>query len=346
MSRKQKVFFAFLILILIILCVLVIRTGLVVYRHWNTSLGPGLGFLPQSESPAAAQPTRETFCGGPEVMTILAIGSDYRADNYLYGLSDVMRVVRVDFVTPKVMAMEFPRDLYVEIPDIADHHGITHGKLNQAYLYGNPGFGYYDGPGQGPGLLARTLDLNFNMQPDHYLAINMQTFVKVVDAVDGIDVNLPNAVDGRNEEVGYSPTLYFEAGLNHLNGTQALLLARLRPNGVFQRAEQQNLVLYALRDKLLSPAIFTNLPDLVNAFSGSVQTDLSPKQISQLSCLAIQLNPENISFVSWPEEMFKGARVDDPILGRTFVWDVDFDLIRLYVAAFNNGQWLEAPPTQ
>ena len=50
----------------------------------------------------------------------------------------------------------------MEIPDIADNiNGQDHEKLNQAYLYGNPGFGYTDDPAQGPGLLARTLTLNF-----------------------------------------------------------------------------------------------------------------------------------------------------------------------------------------
>ena len=75
-----------------------------------------------------------------------------------------MRVIRVDFVEPRVQVMTFPRDLYVEIPEIEDHYGITHGKLNQAYLYGNPGYGYYDGPGRGPGLSvpdfsSRTLEV-------------------------------------------------------------------------------------------------------------------------------------------------------------------------------------------
>ena len=53
-------------------------------------------------------------------MNILAIGTDARGDNYSYGLGDVIRLVRVDFVNPKVTVLEFPRDLWVEIPDIAD----------------------------------------------------------------------------------------------------------------------------------------------------------------------------------------------------------------------------------
>ena len=55
-------------------------------------------------------------------------------EDYLYGLADEIRVVRVDFVTPKVTVLALPRDLWVEIPEIEDAYGITHGKLNQAYF--------------------------------------------------------------------------------------------------------------------------------------------------------------------------------------------------------------------
>ena len=124
-------------------------------------------------------------------MNILAVGSDARGDHYLYGLADVIRLVRVDFVNARVSILEVPRDLWVQIPEIADHYDISQGKLNQSYLYGNKGLGYYDGPGEGPGLLARTLNLNFGAQPDHYLAVNMHTFEAIVDAIGGIDVYLP-----------------------------------------------------------------------------------------------------------------------------------------------------------
>src|SRR5512142_3369282 len=130
--------------------------------------------LPSSTS------TSQPLCGGPAVMNILAIGSDARGQHYLYGLADVIRLVRVDFVNARVSILEVPRDLWVDIPDISDHYGITHGKLNQSYLYGNKGLGYYDGPGEGPGLLARTLNLNFGAQPDHYIAVNMHTFENIV----------------------------------------------------------------------------------------------------------------------------------------------------------------------
>jgi LCP family protein required for cell wall assembly len=290
--------------------------------------------LPTNTLPVAGR------CGAPPLMNILIAGSDARGDTYNYGLADMIRIVRVDFVTPKVAVLEFPRDLWVEIPDIADDiDGQDHEKLNQAYLYGNPGFGYTDDPAHGPGLLARTLTLNFGTQIDHYAAVNMRTFVKIVNAVEGLDVTLPEAVDGRTAD-DMNSRLLFRAGTHHLDGNQALMLGRIRIKGTFARADNQNRVLCALRDKLTSPSVITKIPDLIASFQDSVQTDLSPAQLGQLACIGTQLPPGNIIFASFPEEHFKQSRIYDPVFKKNVsVWEVDFEILREYVREFNAGIW-------
>jgi polyisoprenyl-teichoic acid--peptidoglycan teichoic acid transferase len=291
-------------------------------------------------APTATPPP---LCGGPAQMTILAIGSDARGNHYLYGLSDIMRIVRVDFVKPAVTILEVPRDLWVEIPGIAEHYGITHGKLNQAYLYGNKGLGYYDGPGEGPGLLARTLDLNFGIRADHYLAVNMRTFVNIVDAVGGLDIYLPYNVDIRSKENPNAP--HYEAGSHHMDGETSLMLARIRQVNVFGRADNQNIVMCALRKKLLNPSAVPHIPEFVSTFLHYVQTDFSPEQINQLACLAPQVEGKNIRFVSFPQELFKQSRMYDPDLkGETFIFEADFNLLRDYVTQFNAGTW--PPPAE
>jgi hypothetical protein len=100
---------------------------------------PGAGSVPYALSAPEGVTKTPGICGGLSPMYILVVGSDSRGDNYLYGLADVIRLVRVDFVNAKVTVLEFPRDLWVQIPDIADNlNGQDHEKLNQAYLYGNP----------------------------------------------------------------------------------------------------------------------------------------------------------------------------------------------------------------
>lgn len=368
MTRPQKFFIGFLSLLACGLLGAVLYYGAQAFGLWSQRpLGPALlkatpwslpatwtaspttnvllpGFArPKSTLvavPAASTPSPAARCGGPAVMNLLAVGSDYRGNGYLYGLGDVIRIVRVDFVTPKVTVLEFPRDLWVQIPDIADDlQGQDHEKLNQAYLYGNKGFGYTDDPAQGPGLLARTLTLNFGVKLDHYVAANMHTFVNIVDAVGGIDVDLPDGLDGRSGK-DQSERLIFPKGKQHLDGEQALTIARMRNEGVFQRADNQDLILCALRKKLASPDTIQHFPDLIASFQNSIQTDLTPAQIGQLACLGPQIQPGNIIFASFPQDLFTGARVYDPVFQkRVFVWDVDFALLRSYVSRFQAGFW-------
>ena len=291
------------------------------------TLAPTLSFATNTPAP---------LCGGPNMMTILAIGQDQRSNNYQYGLGDIVRVVRVDFVTPKVTVLEFPRDLWVEIPYIADNlDGLDHGKLNQAYLYGQPGdgFAYWDDPSQGPGLLALTLNLNFGIQIDHYLAVNMRTFENVINAIDGITINVPDSETAQNTGL--------PIGKNHLDGAEALKVARNRKEGMFERVGNQNLVLCAMREKALSPKIVTQIPALINSFQDNIQTDFTPEQLSQLACLGTKLPVENIAFASFPEELFTEIRIyEDPAFPKgLLIFDADFNILRGYVTRFNAGTW-------
>lgn len=284
----------------------------------------------------SASPTRSPACGGPATMFVLLIGSDSRANSYSAGLADAIRVVRVDFVQPGLSYLAFPRDLYVEIPGIESHSGITHGKINQAYLYGNPAFGYSDLPGEGPGLLGATLQHNFGVDVDHYIAVNLEAFSQIVDELGGLDIHLPYTVDGRAAR-SLDQDRYFPAGQLHLNGYRTMLLARMRPNGDMERLQTQNLILKAFAAELLSPHTLPRLPALAEALYGSVQTDLGPKEVSELVCLGGQIDAANVQAVSFPEEWFTGTRVQDPVLGSTFVWEADSSQLREFVGRFEEG---------
>ena len=352
MTSKKKIFLGTLLLIFVIV-------GASLFRLYRQPLGPRLELPTSTQSiptlttfpiniaanqttatdkPLTATSTPQPMCGGPSVMSILAIGSDARGQHYLYGLADIIRLVRVDFVNRRVTILEVPRDLWVEIPDIASHYNITHGKLNQAYLYGNKGLGYYDGPGEGSGLLARTLNLNFGARPDHYLAVNMLTFEALVDAVGGIDLYLPYEISVRSPDnpKGFA----IPPGQHHVDGETALWIARIRQYTTFGRAENQNIVMCALRKKFLSPAIVPAIPQLIKDFQRYVQTDLSPEQINQLACLATQMHGTDVVFASFPMKLFKSAKTFDPqINATTSTIDADFNTLRDYIDRFQQGTW-------
>ena len=339
--------------VILLLCCLMLLPGLMSCGAGGINNSP----TPTATATATVTPTRTptqtltptltptptlqpALCGGPRVMFILLVGSDSRARGYNAGLADSIRLVRVDFVEARVQLLPFPRDLYVEIPGIEDHGGITHGKLNQAYLYGNPGFNYFDGEGQGPGLLALTMQHNFGAQVDHTIAVNIQSFARIVDALGGIDIDLPFVVDGRVKG-SRNPDVYFEAGRQHLNGYRTMLLARMRPNGDFQRSAVQNLILQSLAEKLLKRSTLRKLPELIDTLKDSVQTNIGVVEAGQLLCLATKLDTEDIQYISFPETIFTNGRVDDPVLGNTSIVEANFDVLRIYTQKFNHGTQLE-----
>ena len=329
------------------------------YQAWaQQPLGPTLAHPPTqlqlpatwTASPIATQPTItlaptlffETPTPVPPflacnyslpTMTVLAIGTDVRPGEHRSGLTDFMRAVRVDFQQQRVTALEFPRDLWVQIPGMQYNQ-----KLNTAYAYG--------GSDHGPNLLAGTLHLNFGLNVDQYIVANMNVFANVVDALGGLDVMIPpGGIDGRTS-IDRSERLIFLEGPQHLNGEQALTLARLRNVSVFARAENQNLVMCALRKKIESPETILRLPAIINSFMHNIQTDLTPEQISQLACLGTQMPRGNILFASFPRELFHSGETYDPMLEQNvFIWEANFDRLRGYVADFQAGAWPTSSPS-
>ena len=363
MTSAQKTTLGILSAIVCIVLLTLLYIASQVYQGWSRQpLGPTLAYPTQLQlpatwtaSPAPAQPTpaatlaptltleTETpsspflTCNNLPTMTVLAIGTDVRPGQNRYGLTDLMRAVRVDFGGQRVTSLEFPRDLWVEIPGIKRNLKTDHQKLNTAYAYGSPDYG--------PSLLARTLDLNFGLNVDHYIVANMNVFADVIDALGGLDVTIPaGGIDGRTS-TDRSARLVFPEGPQHLNGEQALTLARMRNVSVFARAEHQNMVMCALRKKVESPEVILRLPGIINSFMNNIQTDLTPEQISQLACLGTQMPRRNIVFTSFPRELFHSAEVHDPVLDQdVFIWDADFARLRGYVAEFQAGTWPSALP--
>jgi anionic cell wall polymer biosynthesis LytR-Cps2A-Psr (LCP) family protein len=125
-----------------------------------------------------------------------------------------------------------------------------------------------------------------------------------------------------------------------MDGATALMLARIRQYSTFSRADNQNIVLCALRKKILTPALVTHIPGFLDTFKKYVQTDFTPEQLSQLACLAPQVESKNITFTSFPQKLFKIARMYDPSVKKeVFVLDTDFSSLRTYVTQFNQGTW-------
>jgi LCP family protein required for cell wall assembly len=384
-----------LLIVLAVIALAAIITGIVLASVWNRPMGVGLGLptstatsLPspvptikaiEAEATAAASPTPlpsptapQPVCGKVPVMYVLVVGAYDGAQDtkYLYGLADVVRVVRVDFMEPSVQVLTLPRDLYVRFPDIREDKAeqVQWGKLNQAYFFGNPGKNYYTGAGEGPGLLARTIQENFGLSVDHYGAINMLVFTDLIDDIGGIDVYLPNDVDGRPiGEESTSPELshgYFFAGWNHMSGYDAESFVRIRDRySDMQRGVHQSWVICAVKNKLQEPAVWTNLLKIIQTVLERSQTDFTVGQLFDLgTCMLPKLKAEDIQFFSLPvatqkEVDYKNppsdklypasdmvAELNNGFPAMSYVLKYDSDWIRAFIDAFEAGT-LEPQPS-
>jgi LCP family protein required for cell wall assembly len=252
-----------------------------------------------AEAPAptlAPLPTApDAACGGPEQMTIALLGVDDRTSGYARTTrTDAISLVNVRFVSKSASLLSFPRDLYVPLPNL-EHVGITQDRLNTAFLWGE----VYSVPGGGPAEFKATIEWNFGVRVDRYVMVNFAAFEAAVDALGGIDVDVPVAIHDPNfpSDSG-GGTIVFElpAGRQHMDGKTALRYARTRhQDDDYRRVQRQQLVLLAIRDKLLSPQVIPQIPALLQSLWGLVKTDLSPEEIAALACIGPQIDRSAIT---------------------------------------------------
>ena len=274
--------------------------------------------------PVFIEPDRQwnekIVCGNEFAWNVLLVGIDYRGENYLYGLADVIRVARVDFVNMNVNMIALPRDLVVEGPEgrFTEQNPM---KINQAYLFGTEGWKGYAGGGNGANSLAEVIRYNFGVTPHHYAVVDFQTVVNFIDAIGGVELDLPQAVYDPDPNLGSFP-----AGHQTLNGERALALMRIRTNYSDSfRVGHQNMVIKAIVNKLAQPSMLVKIPGLLDQFKGGFLTDLSIEQIASLGvCFLKNFDTGNLKSAQIPQELLTAGRVYIPSLdGESYVyrWD-------------------------
>lgn len=199
-----------------------------------------------------------------EPFHLLISGIDVKGDISQASRSDVNIIVTINPKTKKILMTSTPRDFYVEIP------GITNGqrdKLTHAGIYGEDAS-------------IRTLEQLYGINISNYVRVNFTTLIDIVDAIDGVDVWSDYEFDCYTD-----PEVHIDKGMNHLNGRQALAFCRERfsfPDGDNQRGKDQEAVLKAIIEKVMSPALIVNASALLESMQGSFQTDMPESKIAEL----------------------------------------------------------------
>lgn len=209
-------------------------------------------------------------------VNILLLGMRGADDPHGGLLADSIMVASFDTKNNRVALISVPRDLDVKIPDTNER-----GKLNSVYSY-------WEGSGRNQGIpkMEAMMQTITGLKIDHAVAINFNGFKQLIDTVGGVDVRLAKPfaetkqfVEGN--ECGGSFAL--PAGTSHLNGDKALCYSRAREStNDFDRSKRQQIVLKALKDKMISLgtlADFSKLNKILDIVGANVKTDLTPDEM-------------------------------------------------------------------
>jgi LCP family protein required for cell wall assembly len=226
-----------------------------------------------------------------ERVTILILGIDQPCEHIKEPFrSDTIMLVTVDPLSKSAGILSIPRDLWVPIP------GFGSNRINTAYRTGE--MSQY--PGGGPALAMETVEYNLGVHVHHYVTINYDGFIKAVDLIGGIDVDVPEDIrdpDYPDRCYGYDP-FYISQGQHHLDGATALKYARTRATfGVdFDRADRQQEVILAALDRILEQnvTLLARAPELWTAFEENVTTSMSYQEAIGLALLVMEIPRENI----------------------------------------------------
>ncbi len=238
-------------------------------------------------------------------------------------LTDSMMDIHVDPKTKKIFLISIPRDLWVNIPTAGTSESPS--KINAAYAIGLDDTMYPDkqaqfkGPDGGGRLAEYTVSQVMGLPVDYFVGMDFSGFVKTIDTIGGVDINVQPAFDdpgypneasaaatcGHSDEDikafiatvsaesdiwAYFPCRYenvhFNAGLQHMDGDRALIYARSRHSAQdgtdFGRARRQRNLLIAVEQKIFTVGFIPKIIPFIDSLKDDLRTDLAPSDIQTL----------------------------------------------------------------
>ena len=211
------------------------------------------------EKEIATEEKKEELIYGENTLTLYISGVDTRGSANVNSNSDVNIICVLNFKTHQILLIHTPRDFYVPL-------SISKGAKDKLTHAG----------GHGIDVSVETMELLYGVNIDDYVRVNFAGFVDIVDAMGGLDVN---------SEVAFSQDgFYYNEGINHLNGEEALYFARSRnfENGDRQRGRDQMIVIEAMVDKATTTDFLKNYGDVLDKVSNTLVTSMDYDEIADL----------------------------------------------------------------
>ena len=212
-----------------------------------------------------AKPEKTNLMTAKDKIIVMIMGVDEREGDV--GRSDTLMIATLDPKKKKAALLSIPRDTRVKIRG----HGFD--KINAAYAYG------------GYALTQDTVEDLIGVHMEHHILINIKSFKKIIDAIGGVDINVEKRMyyeDVWDDDGGLLIDL--QPGLQHMDGDTAITYVRYRDEeGDIGRIRRQQKFMQAVMDKITSPSIIPRIPSIIKEVVGSVQTDLSVKQLIEFA---------------------------------------------------------------
>jgi len=251
----------------------------------STSPSPAPGPLPRPDPDRLAGP-----------VSILVLGTD--GESATSGETDALMLFYLDASTRHAFLLSIPRELYVEVPG--------YGQARAGSVYG---LGEQDEALSGLRLAQQVVSATLGLPVQHAALVRFDGFVALVDALGGLDVQVPQPIEDPtfpDGQGGYAP-LSIPAGLQHFDGALALRYARTRvvPDPGFDRAFRQRQLVLAVHERVtrldLLPGLIAQAPALWASIAGGLETDLSLSDVIDLALLANGLTADAIATASLDE---------------------------------------------
>lgn len=185
--------------------------------------------------------------------------------------SDALMLATVNQNDHTAKLLSIPRDSYVYIPEVGYET-----KINHAHAYG------------GPKATIEAVEGLLDIPVDYYVRVNFQAFIEIIDALGGIEVDVPFEITEQDSE-DRAGAIHLEPGLQNLNGEEALAFARTRHvDNDIERGKRQQQVIKAVLDKATSVKTLTKFGDVFEAIGSNMKTNLTFDEMKYLAEFAIK----------------------------------------------------------
>lgn len=226
-----------------------------------------------------------------DYLNILLVGQASR-EGEEERFADTSILCTLNTYTKTLTMTSFLRDSFVKMPDYKGHYG---GRIKLTTIY-HLGSIYGDGPAGSMELMNMTLYNNFGVEVDHNFEVSFDAFIKVVDMLGGVDVELTEAeADYLNKDDVW--VLYdVEPGPAHLDGMAALCYARMRKaagdnESDITRTSRQRQVIESLLEKVRQCSL-SEIQNIANVVLPLVTTSMSNSEITELLMTLVPMLPD------------------------------------------------------